>query len=703
MVSEVGSPDEPLLEPPLSERAVLDALRRAIVVTQPDGEVVFWNRAAEQLYGWAEGDVLGRDVFELMVPVSELDRAEEVVRAVAAGGSYTGDFTVVRRGGDARRVHATIRPVLVPDGSVEGVVAIAEDVTEQRLLEQRAQDLTDRLALALDAGGFGTWHWDQASGLVEWDATLEQLFGLEPGAFDGTFDSYLALLHPDDRDATLATVQEAIRTKGAYVVEHRVVWPDGTVRWLQGKGRVMLDASGIVTGTIGCSADVTEQMHRAIAHERDHDLAVAGAESERLGRERLQFLADINDALNRADDEAQVMANVVRAAVPWLGDWCAMVVVPEDPGAPAIEVAHADPSMHEYAREVKARYPFDLDARTGVGAVVRTGTTEFLPEVDAATLDRAPITDEQRDIARMLGLRSAITVPLVKRGRVIGALQFVSSTRGRVYTDADRALAEVAAGRIASTLMNRRLNEHQRMIATTLQQSLLPHELPEIPGLEVAVRYWAAGAGTQVGGDFYDVFEIDDGWAVVIGDVCGTGPQAASLTGLVRHTIRALAWQGCAHEEVLRQVNRAILRSERSTFCTALYSTLRHRDDGLELTIAAGGHPLPIVCRADGTTETAGRAGTLLGAYRDPHSCTVATTLQPGDTVLLYTDGVTDVRPPHDLGVEALRAIVADAERDAPSAEDVTTRLGDALSSILPINARDDDIAILVLRVPRRA
>jgi serine phosphatase RsbU (regulator of sigma subunit) len=248
--------------------------------------------------------------------------------------------------------------------------------------------------------------------------------------------------------------------------------------------------------------------------------------------------------------------------------------------------------------------------------------------------------------------------------------------------------------------MNRRLAEHQRLIATTLQQSLLPDSLPEIEGLELAVGYWAAGAGTQVGGDFYDVFEIDDGWAVVIGDVCGTGPHAASLTGLVRHTIRTLAWQGASHEDVLLHVNRAILRSGRATFCTALYATVRRGANGFRFDMAAGGHPLPIRCRTDGRTTTIGLPGTLLGAYGDPRATTVTSTLEPGDTIVLYTDGITDVRPPHDLSNEALRAIVGSAARGGASAPDVVARLGGAISDVLPIGERNDDIAILVLRVP---
>jgi serine phosphatase RsbU (regulator of sigma subunit) len=299
-------------------------------------------------------------------------------------------------------------------------------------------------------------------------------------------------------------------------------------------------------------------------------------------------------------------------------------------------------------------------------------------------------------------LRSAIAVPLVKRGRVLGAMQFVYSRSSRAYTEADLVLAHAVAARIAATITNLRLMEHQRVIATTLQASLLPASLPEIPGLELAVRYWAAGEGTEVGGDFYDVFELDDGWAVVIGDVCGTGPSAASLTGLVRHTIRAIAWQNAPHADVLDHVNQAVLRSGRATFCTAVFATVTQTARGFRFEMASGGHPLPIVCRADGGTEMIGEPGTLLGAYNDSTSFTVTTELAAGDTVVLYTDGITDVRPPHDLDTDALEAIVRRAAA-ADSASSVVERLGDELSAILPISERNDDIAILVLKVASAA
>ncbi len=684
-----------------TERAVIDAFHRAVVVTGPEGEILLWNRAAEELYGWPEETVLGRSILDVLVLKADLQLASGIFSIVAAGNSWRGDFPIERRDGTEIRVHSVNQPILDEQGNLRAVVGVSEDVTAQRVLEQRAEDLAAHLALALEAGGLGTWRWNMQTGETHWDTKVEQLFGLAPGEFDGTYETYVSLLHPEDAPEVLATVQEALANKSAYVVDHRVVWPEGSIHWLQGKGRAIVDDGGEVLGTIGCVADVTEQMQTLVQREEFTAAALQAAENERVSRERLEFLGLINDALSTATSRAEVMHNVTRAAVPRLGDWCAIFVLPEpDAMIPDVDIAHADPEMIAYARELGKRFPYDPSAQTGIPAVIRSGRSEFYPEIDDEVIERADPTAEARDVLHDLGLRSAIAVPLEKRGRILGAIQFVNVESSRRYTVDDLALARAAAARIASSLEYIRLNEHQRKIATTLQASLLPAKLPDIAGIDIAVRYWATGEGTVVGGDFYDVFEVDaEHWAVVIGDVCGTGPAAAALTGLARHTIRASAWHGADHEGVLRNVNNAVLRSGQVTFCTALYGTLAHAPGGFTFEMASGGHPLPILRRADGGTETLGQPGTLLGAFPDSRSVTVKTLLAHGDTMLLYTDGVTDVAPPHDLGTDALCALFAASCASAASAAEVADRLGRELSSILPLAERNDDIALLVVRI----
>ncbi len=692
------------VRPVVDPRAVLDVLVRAVVVTDPGGRIVLWNDAAERLYGWAEHEVLGRSVIEVLAPAHRALENSEDLEMVAGGTSMSGDRLVVGRHGNTMLVHTYTSPMLDRSGNTVAIVGSSEDVGDRRLAEQRSRDLSEQFRLALEAGGLGTWRWNLASGEIVWDERLEALFGVGVDGFDGNYDTYVSLLHPDDRELVLENVAEAVRTKSTYRVEHRVVWPDGSVHWIAGVGGVTLDDHGDVTGTVGCTMDVTDRAEQELERQRLADLAARAADEERLQRERLEFLAQINDTLNASSSVHEVMANVARRAVPRLGDWCTIHVLPADGrGSPEVDVAHVDPAMVAYTRELQERFPYDPDAPNGVPAVIRTGVTEFYPEISDDLLSSIEVEDEVRELVKRLDLGSAITVAMKKRGRVVGALQFIRTNRSRRYAPDDVALAETLAGRIASSIENLRLHEQQRDIAQTLQRSLLPAALPTIPGIDAAVRYWPNGESTEVGGDFYDMFalERDDEFAVVLGDVCGTGPAAAALTGLARHTIRDSAWHGDGHEAVLNSLNRAVRRSGSQTFLTCVYATIQTNGDEVTATVSCGGHPLPVlVSRTDSTSI--GAPGTLLGAIDDIVVKPTAVALAPGDVMVFHTDGATDLPPPHDLGETQWIELVSAAARRGGTADHIADRIRTAIETVLPFSSRNDDIALLVLAVNER-
>lgn len=572
--------------------------------------------------------------------------------------------------------------------------------TDPRLLAQQAEDLAANLRLALDSAGLGTWRWDLTTGAVVWDERLEELFGFGPGTFDGSFETYAASLHPEDRDRTLAVIDQSMEDRLPYRVEHRVVWPDGTVRWIAGTGKVTVGLDGEVTGAIGCSMDITTQVHARAEREAAAAAAIEAAEHERVHREHLEFLAQINDALTESHTRDEIMVNVPRAAVPRLGDWCSIFVLPGNASRiPDSVTYHADPEMVAYAETLRERFPFDPDAPTGMAKVLRSGIPEFFPRIDDDLLDLLDADGEARDLVRQLALSSSMAVPMIKHGRVIGGLQFVMTESRREYTESDLALAGAIAARIGASLENRRLAEEQRFIAKTLQDSLLPDELPDIGGLDLAVRYWAAGSAAQVGGDFYDVFATaDDTWAAVIGDVCGTGPAAASLTALARHTIRLAGWRGDDPQTVLHWLNRALLEAHSGSFLTAAYLRMRRAGDAFDLEVACAGHPLPILVKADGSARMIGSPGSLLGVFEDLSTDTVAERLEPGDTLVLHTDGVTDVRPPYDLGPDELKALAVECVEGADGAEIVADCIHKAVAERLSIEQRGDDIALLVIQ-----
>ena len=518
--------------------AVLDALPRAVVVSDRAGVIRVWNAEAERLYRWSRDEAIGAGA-GVVVGGRERDEVTRVRRLVLDGESWQGEINVLRRDGESRPVLASVAPLRDSSGAIVGTVMTAEDLLELRQLEQYAADLTEHFRLALEAGELGTFRWDMASGVTTWDTTLERLFGLEPGGFDGTYDAWVALLHPSEADEIVAIVETAVAHKSKYQMDHRVVWPDGSVHWLQGRGKVTLNAQGEVTGTIGCTADITPRKLAEFGAQERARTAAANAASERRQRERLEFLAEITRSALAASDHKDFMRSVTAAAVPELGDWCALHFLPVATEPPLIEVSHANPDKITWAHELVERYPFDPSAPSGTPAVIRTGEAEFIPEftdelvnelLSESSIDRT----EVRRIIEALDLTSVITVPLETKRGVLGAMQFVSAESKRHYDEFDLSLAKAAAGRIADTLDNMWLTDQQRHIAATLQTALLPPALPDIPGVDIAVRYWPAGAAVEVGGDFYDVFPLDDGhrWAVVIGDVCGTGPDGAAVTGI---------------------------------------------------------------------------------------------------------------------------------------------------------------------------
>ncbi len=260
-------------------------------------------------------------------------------------------------------------------------------------------------------------------------------------------------------------------------------------------------------------------------------------------------------------------------------------------------------------------------------------------------------------------------------------------------------LAEELARRAALSIDNGRLFESTRHLARTLQQGLLPRKLPEIPGVNVAGRYRAAAEGQEVGGDFYDAFDLDGGgWGIVIGDVCGKGPEAAALTALARYTVRALSEHSPA--TVMTRLNTAVLRgprAEEQRFLTACYIGVRLSDDGLLLDVVAAGHPPPLILRSEGRSELIDAAGPLVGVVAGAEYRAVPAVLEPGDTLVLYTDGLTDARAPARVlsSSDLLRTL---AECQGVDAEGIAAHL-EAFAVGDGDGEPRDDIALLVVQM----
>jgi serine phosphatase RsbU (regulator of sigma subunit) len=289
-------------------------------------------------------------------------------------------------------------------------------------------------------------------------------------------------------------------------------------------------------------------------------------------------------------------------------------------------------------------------------------------------------------------------VPLAFGGVVSGAL-VLCSTDGRRFMAADRTFLCALGDQAAHALERARLFEERAYVARTLQEGLLPESLAAIPGLEVAVRYHSIADGGEVGGDFYDCFDISPGrWLVAVGDVAGKGTAAAVLTGLARHTLRAIALREERPEEMLRFLNEALRRqSSEAAFCTVGCATLSRREGGgFDAVLAFGGHPYPLLVRG-GTVQEVVVRGTLLGVEAEPLVEPASLVLAPGDTLVLYTDGVVDARDAADERFGEARLLSVLVATAGETAEAVAAALDLALVAFEA--ERRDDRAIVVLRV----
>jgi serine phosphatase RsbU (regulator of sigma subunit) len=359
-------------------------------------------------------------------------------------------------------------------------------------------------------------------------------------------------------------------------------------------------------------------------------------------------------------------------------------------------VAHADPAKLVFARQFRARYPPRLDEATGVGAVIRTGKASFYPHIPDELLAAGARDDEHLRLIRELQMRSVIIVPMRGRERVVGAITFVAAESAGAFDETDLAFAQEFANRAAVAVENARLYRERSLTARTLQRSLLPARLPKIDGWQVATRYRAAERSAQIGGDFFDLFCTDDAFTVVIGDVTGKGVAAATLTALTRHSARTCALLGLSPSELLQLLNRELVEQPALSLVTAVVARFARQGEKMLMTVASAGHPLPLRHRREGAAGEVGRPGVLLGFDADGNWPEQTISLEPGDTLLFYTDGVTDTLGTQGrFGEARLRELVS---RSPVDPEAMLQKIDHTLREF-QIGTAQDDTAMLAVHL----
>lgn len=431
--------------------------------------------------------------------------------------------------------------------------------------------------------------------------------------------------------------------------------------------------------------------------------------AERI-QEQLAFLDALSGALSRNLDVGTALTHLAELTVPRLADWCAVRVVDSwaKPRS-VVGVAHRDPTKLDPLNQLAERLLSNAVSKSSLGEAFRTAKPFIRDQRDVAAVAADMGLPDAADILGKVGAGSVLVFPLHARGRLIGALAF-GNTPGRPLNQHDFDLAHAAAVRAAVLVDNARLFAERSEVAQALQKSLLPGVLPEVPGLELGARYRPAGQGLDVGGDFYDAFQADANWWVfAVGDVCGHGVEAASLTGLARHTIRSAAMSGVMPSAVLGHLNKMLLQqsaelaagNEGGTvvtprFCTVLVGAVQRRDEGIDVILCSAGHPLPLVRRSNDKVEPVGVPGTLLGVTEDVMLTDVMVHLSAGEALVSYTDGVTDRRSgKRTFGDEGVVATVLRGK--GATARELAERV-ESDSMAFVDDEPSDDMAVLVIR-----
>ncbi|PJN13036.1 PAS domain S-box protein [Streptomyces sp. CB01635] len=714
-------------------------VRVAVVQIDRTGAVAAWSEDAEHLFGYVAEQVVGKPLTDFAAWPHTPGTSTGIADALQFS-RWEGSYGIRGANGRVTPVYASHLRVRDADGDPSTVCLLVRD-HERAVLQTPLRGQTTSESGTLSEGNasdpfqvfIGSPAPDDLDGLLQ--RTVERARDMLDG------DSAFLLLATDDEtelEVRASTGLPSARQRFARVpvevgpgrygsarmpaVHEDLTVVPGAVPLLNGTGMrsvvtVPLKVEGRLTGSLGVAAEAPDRYsnEEALRLQFAADRIALAVESARLGeleklrRGSLSFLVEASDLLAGTLDRDQTLALMAQMTVPTLATWCAVYTIADQSSEPYLSyVLHEDEERIDGLKALLSKIA-PPDPVPTPGARVWAAPAEAAHQAALRTSKRslglgAP-TSVSSGIGTTLATASAVggetvVLPLVARNRVIGMLT-LGKPSDEHFRQEILELAEDLSRRAALALDNARLYSERMAISQSLQRSLLPPELPHIPGVEVEVIYRAAGEGNEVGGDFYDLFPIRDGaYGFAIGDVCGTGPEAAAVTGLARHALRLLAREGFGGPAVLERLNAAILdEGARSRFLTLLYGELWPQEDGSAvLKMVCAGHPLPLRLRQDGTVEPYAEPQPLLGVMEDLELYEQTMTLDPGDVLLCVTDGITERREgTRMLGDDGLADVLTTCTGLTAGA--VAARIMRAVERFAS-DAPSDDMAILTMRVP---
>lgn len=429
-------------------------------------------------------------------------------------------------------------------------------------------------------------------------------------------------------------------------------------------------------------------------------MQLSGWRGRRRASEAHEVLAAAGAVFDSSLDPLQTMKTIARTAVPSLADLCAIDLLREDGEIGETVVAARRPEAVERWERLRAKDPVDLTSQHPVARALRSGEPVVIRDLtDPNILQRIAENGEAyKQFYAWGGYHSSVVMPLIARNRILGAMSFLYRRESGRHDREHLSLVTDLCSRAAMAIDNARLYAESEHAAHILQLSLLPEALPVVDGVIFASAYQPSGRGGEVGGDFYDAFVTPSGCWLVVGDACGKGPDAAALTALVRHSVRALAFVWPSPARVLESVNDVMLGHDLSyRFATAIVARLDLSHHPAKAIIAGAGHPDPIVLDVGGLAKEISLRGMLLGVRPDTDLEDVEIELENGTSLVLYTDGLLDAGAPRHLltPTDLCKKLTDDASSDPAAVVDGLQAMAQSTSA----GRLRDDIAIVVAQI----